>query len=414
MRMHRPFAYCTLVLAVVLGIQTALPIACGQQDTIIFDMDSIRHTPMEFGEDKTPAGTVELVEGKVGQACRLTFVEDARGGVFAASVRASGAWDKAEGISFWVKGDGSESWGGLELIDTSDYRYRYGYCFPIDSTDWRKITVPWCDLIPEHPAGELVDPATGYAPSRFGNLWFGKWWYWKEYPAHSYAIDQVALEPTIPVDTADYTPQRTGAPRTLAKLEAGQPVTIVTVGDSLSAAEHWANREVLWSNVLAGKLHEQFGSEVTVVNAAIGGTPLNTNLVLMPRWLKGTPQPDLVTVWFGFNDWDLGMREAQFAKMLGFAVDRIRRMTGGESEVLLMTTCPAVARWDTMEELAEAAREVAAEKRTGLADVSAAFHEAGGDEAQRKTLYCRDETHLSGAGHVLTADTVLRAIASAE
>ena len=41
-----------------------------------------------------------------------------------------------------------------------------------------------------------------------------------------------------------------------------------------------------------------------------------------------------------------------------------------------MTTCPAISRWDTMEELAEAVRIVAAEKKTGLADVSAAFHQS--------------------------------------
>lgn len=382
--------------------------------TVILDMDSVRHRPIEFGKDKTPTGTVELVEGKIGQACRFTFVDGAQSGFFTASVRASEAWDAADGISFWVKGDGSESWGGLELIDGSDYRFRYGYCFPIDSTEWRKITVPWHDLVPEHPAADLVDAASGYAPSRFGNVWFGKWWYWRDYPAHSYAVDQIALESSIPLDATDYTPPRGGSPRLLAKLKAGEPVTIVTVGDSLSAAEHWANREVLWSFLLAEKLKARFGGDVTVVNAAIGGTPLNTNLVLMPRWLKATPRPDLVTVWFGFNDWDLGARREGFAKMLGFAVDRIRRMTGGQSEVLLMTTCPAMGRWDTMEELAEAAREVAAEKRAGLADIAAAFHQAGADEAARASLYCTDETHLGQAGHTLAAETVIQAIAASE
>lgn len=400
------------LLAALLACQVAAMAASGQgtDGTVILDMDSVRHTPAELSQDKTPTGTVELVEGKVGSACQFTFVEGARSGFFTAGVRASEAWNEAEGISFWVKGDGSQSWGGLELIDTSDFRFRYGYCFPIDATDWRKIAVPWCDLIPEHPAADLVDPQTGYAPSRFGNLWFGKWWYWKDYPAQSFAVDHIALEPSIPVDTTDHTPAQAGTPRLFAKLNAGEPVTIVTMGDSLSAAEHWANRDVLWSRVLADRLQTRFGSQVTVVNAAIGGTPLNTNLVLMPRWLKDTPQPDLVTVWFGFNDWDLGMRRDQFTRMLGFAVDRIRRMTSGQSEVLLMTTCPAMARWDTMGELAEAVRDVALEKRTGLADISAAFHEAGQEEADRTALFCTDGTHLGEAGHGLAADTVLQAI----
>ena len=52
-----------------------------------------------------------------------------------------------------------------------------------------------------------------------------------------------------------------------------------------------------------------------------------------------------------------------------------------------MTTCPALKRWDTMEELAGAVRAVAKEKRTGLADVAAAFHKAGANEVERPELY---------------------------
>jgi len=396
-------------LAVLLGLSLSAA-AAAQDGLTIMDMDTVRHQPTEVGDPKVPTGTVELVPGHVGQACRFTFIPEARSGFFTAWVNASEAWDQADGISFWVQGDGSESWGGLELIDGDDYALRYGYCFPIDSTEWRKITIPWQDLVPEHPAAPLMDPQTGYKPSRLRNLWFGKWWYWPEYPAHSYAVDQVALEPRIERDRTDNAPAGSGLARTVAKLRAGQPVTIVTMGDSLSAKEHWANREVLWSNLLAQKLKAQFGSEVTVVNVAIGGTTLNTNLVLMPRWLKTTPQPDLVTVWFGYNDWEGGMRGPHFREMLGFAVDRIRRMTGGNAEALLLTTCPAVQRWDEMAELAEAARIVAADKRTGLADIEAAFHTAGADEAKRPELYAWDGAHLGLAGHELVAETVRQAL----
>ena len=399
--------------AFVMGVFAALPCTAEEATwpVVVFDMDAPRHQPGTFGSDKQAVGTVEVVPGRVGQACRFAFVENARSGFFTAGLGATPRWDEAAGISFWVKGDGSGHWGGVELIDASDFRLRYGACFPLDSTEWRKVTVPWCDLIPELPAGQPVDPAGGYAPSRFGNLWFGKWYYWGEYPAHAFAVDEVALERDIPVDTTDYTPPIAGTPRLLARLKARQPVTVVTMGDSLSDKRHWANREVLWSELLAQRLRTQFGSEVTLVNPAIGGTQLTQNLVLIPRWLRDHPRPDLVTVWFGYNDWDGGMRGEHFGRMLRLAVDRIRRMTGGRSEVLLITTCPAVARWDTMEELAEAVRTVAAEKKTGLADVSAAFHRAGTDEAARPSLFCRDKTHLGPQGHRLTAETVLQAIA---
>jgi len=380
------------------------------QGTVIFDMDTPRHQPTTAGEDKHPIGTVEAVPGKLGGACRFSFIDGAQSGFFTTGVRASGEWDQAQGFSFWLQGDGSANWGGLELIDGADYSLRYGFCFPLDSTEWRQIMVPWCDVVPELPAGQRVSAQGGYAPSKFANFWFGKWWYWRDYPAISYTVDQVALEPTIAVDQTDYTPAQGGTPKLLAKLKAKEPVTIVTMGESLSDKRHWANREVLWSELLVGKLREQFGGEVKLVNPAIGGTILSQNLVLMPTWLRDASKPDLVTVWFGFNDWDSGMRGEQYQRMLSFAVDRIRRMTGGASEVMLLTTCPAFERWDTMEELAGAARVVAARKRTGLGDVSAAFHQAGREDAARLALYCSDKTHLGGPGHQLAAETVQKAI----
>jgi lysophospholipase L1-like esterase len=92
-------------------------------------------------------------------------------------------------------------------------------------------------------------------------------------------------------------------------------------------------------------------------------------------------------------------------------VDRIRRLTKGKSEMLLMTTCPAFARWDEMDEMAGAVRIVAMKRKAGLADVATAFKQAGGDEAARVKLFCSDKTHLGEAGHKLAAETVAKAVA---
>jgi lysophospholipase L1-like esterase len=384
--------------------------ALAAESSIVLDMDTVRHQPGAVGPEKAPVGTVALVEGRFGRACQFNFGTNNQSGFFTANVRPTPAWDQAAGLSFWVKGDGSTNWGGLELIDGSDYALRYGYCFPIDSTQWRKITVPWCDLVPELPQGQFVAAKTGYPPSRFGNLWFGKWFYWREFPACSFAIDQIALEPNLDLDAADYTPATVGTPRLIGRLKARQSVTIVTMGDSLTDKRHWANRSVLWAELLAGRLKATFGSEVTLVNPAIGGTQLTQNLVLMPRWLHDSPEPDLVTVWFGYNDWDAGARGPDWREKLRFAADRVRRLTKGRAEVLLITSCPTLERWETMNELAQATRDVAAEKRTGLADVAVAFHTQASDDTRRATLFAWDKTHLGEAGHRLAADTVFQAL----
>jgi len=62
---------------------------------ILFDMDQARHRPTTAGPEKRPIGTVEVVPGKFGGACRFRFNEGARSGFFTAGVRADAAWDEA-------------------------------------------------------------------------------------------------------------------------------------------------------------------------------------------------------------------------------------------------------------------------------------------------------------------------------
>ena len=407
-----------LLIAVVLGVAPHAPAAAaeGPASGVIFDMDTLQHRPGEFTKEnqKVPAGTAQVVDGKFGKAVRFDFVEGASGGFMTGRAPATKAWDDADGFSFWVKGDGSQSWGGIDLIDRDDFSLRYGYCFPIDSTDWRKIVVPWRDVIPEL-AAPLVGTREGqYPPSRFGNLFFGKWFYWRQYPAASYTIDQVVLEPRIPQPApADAPPA--GLKRLKEKLRQHKPITIVTMGDSLTDQRHWSNQKAVWHGLLADAIKAKYGGEVTVINPALGGTTLSQNLVLMPRWAAEAASPDLVTVWFGGNDWDTGVRGPRFREYLRLAVDRVRRQTRGSADVLLMTTCPTQAGWETKAELEQAVREVARETGAALADVAADFRKAGTpDEALKQDYLAWDKVHLGPKGHEATRDAVLRAIEHSE
>lgn len=380
---------------------------------VIFDMDSVVHQvgQVTIGNKKVPAGTAELVDGKFGKAVRFTFIENARGGFMTARVRPTPAWDSSAGFSFWVKGDGPSQWGGIELIDRDDFSLRYAYCFPISSDQWQKVVVPWSDLTPEL-AGPLVDGKGGYTPSHFGNFWFGKWFYWRDCPAISYAVDQVQLEQTIDPPAKSISPQgKTPLARFRDKLAHHQPVTIVTMGDSLTDKRHWSNQSVLWCELLAKELKSKYASDVTLINPAVGGTTLSQNIVTMPLWSTRAPNPDLVTVWFGGNDWDSGVRGKRFAEYLRLAVDRIRRQTGGSADILLLTTLPGHDHWETTRELEQAAEDVAAEKQTALVDIAAEFRKAGSaDQALARDYWAWDKTHLGKAGHELTARQVMSAI----
>src|SRR5438309_2805811 len=111
-------------------IAIALVLTCGgatwaeESPAVIFDMDTVVHRPTEFTNgkgQKLPAGTAELVEGKSGHAVKFTFLEGARGGFMTAPVLPTPQWDQSDGFSFWVKGDGSSNWGGIELVDRDDF-----------------------------------------------------------------------------------------------------------------------------------------------------------------------------------------------------------------------------------------------------------------------------------------------------
>jgi lysophospholipase L1-like esterase len=387
-----------------MNIPALLLLVLAQDGPLIHSMDDMKV------RDGDKAAHSETVDGKVGKAVKFSF--DAGKSAFCMTpLRGAPEWDKAAGFSFWVKGDGSKNFGGLQFIWNEDYAARYDYMFPIDSTEWRKITVAWRDLIPAMPppSAKFIDVKTGNAPSKFSAVWVGKWWYWRDYAAHSYTIDEIRLEPTIALDTNLYIPSGAPLERVQAKLKAGKPITIVTMGDSLTDTHHWANRQVNWPGLLTKKLQDR-KIDVKIVNPAIGGTELRQNLVLIPRWLAEAPEPDLVTVCFGGNDWNSGMRGPMFQESCREAVDRIRRATKGKADVLLLTTVPSLEMWKTRDELGEAVRAAAKERHAGLADVEKAFHAT--PEDQHEKLYCSDKVHMGPPGHEVLAASVLSAIES--
>ena len=388
-----------LLCAVALG-----PLARAEDGALISAMDDGRfHAPEE-------KGAVEVVAGKVGKATHFRFDADARGVFCTSNLRGDPAWDRAEGFSFWVKGDGVDGFGGLEFIYDDDYAVRYDLAFPVKGDAWTKVTVSWRDLVSvlPGPRSRTLGTPGGPEPSKLSGLWFGKWWYWGDYPALGFAIDEIRLEPTIRRQPDPTPPEGPPLSRLLAKLKGEAPITVVTMGDSLTDLRHWSNREVAWPGLLKDRLKQKFGANVSVVNPAIGGTQLKQNLALIPTWLDKAPAPDLVTVFFGGNDWDAGMRGEEFEGVVADAIDRIRRATRGESDILILTTNPSAERREATAELAQACRVAAKARRAGLADTEAAFHAAGRDDRDR--LFVHDRVHLSRAGHDVVVEAIMKAI----
>lgn len=376
--------------------------------TVMLDPTSVKPQEVEDKDkNKTPIGTIEVVDGKSGKAAKLTFPNGT--GLFTGRLHPTPDWDQTDGFSFWVKGDGSDSLGGIELMDDS-YALRYAYAFPIDSTEWKKINVRWSDLSPEL-TGPFVDPAKGTPPSKLVGVSLGKWFYWRDYPAYSYTIENIVLEKTLPpADTTDYTAKSSGLTSIAQKVKAKQPITIVTMGDSLTDTKHNSNTKIAWPQMLADKLKE-VGVDAKVINPAAGGTNLSQNLVTMPRWEKLAPNPDLVVINFGGNDFDTKVTGDMFKDYLRRAIDRIRRDTKGSADILIITTCPGFKRWDTYKDLEQAQRDVAAEKKVGLVDIATETRKLGtAEETLKMNFWHWDNVHLGPKGKEMFRDLVFQAI----
>ena len=230
-------------------------------------------------------------------------------------------------------------------------------------------------------------------------------------PAQSFCLDGLQLEQTIPVDHTDYTPTGDPLAQVRENLVLRRPLIMVTMADSLTSRVHWANRSCCWVDQAARKIRKHAFTELAVIDPAIGGHQFTHGLTQMVRWLPRCPAPDLITVFFGGNEWSNGMRKAQFKESLRLGVDHIRRVTKGQSEILLMSTVPALTNWESeIREMAEAVREVAREKNTGFADIEEAFRRAGQEEEARKALFAWDEVHLGEFGHQVVAEAVFEAV----
>jgi lysophospholipase L1-like esterase len=349
-------------------------------------------------------GTYEMVDGVSGKAIRFAFADGCSGMFFTGRAKGTPEWDQAAGFSFHVKGDGSAHTGGLQFIYGGDYSVRYTYAFPISGKEWTKITVPWRDLVSPLCHGAVtVDPKKGGQPSKLNSLSFGKWWFWQDYGAHSYVIDEIRLEPTIALDTVDYKPAGDPLARVKVKVAAGKPITVVTMGDSLTDAHHNSNVKTNWPTMLKDALKEQCKVDATIVNPAIGGTELRQGIIIIPRWAAQCPEPDLVTIEYGANDFGAGMKGDMFLESMNEAVERVRRVTKGKSDVLVFTTIPGLKNWTAYADLAEACRKVAQQQNAGLCDTESVFK---ANEGVKEQLYT-DGAHLTAQGQKLVADAVL-------
>lgn len=135
---------------------------------------------------------------------------------------------------------------------------------------------------------------------------------------------------------------------TLEKLKRGEHVTIVALGDSITANSLHNRGCMNWVSLLDVGLHMVYGDESCVlINSGVPGSCYRSALQRLDRDVLRF-RPDLVIVALGMNDAGRGMDGLpEFISDVCRLIDTIRARCG--SDVLLMTPNPVVAetgqRW---------------------------------------------------------------------
>ena len=206
-------------------------------------------------------------------------------------------------------------------------------------------------------------------------------------------------------------------PNTLAKLRAGQPVTIIAFGDSVTNGGGVTRPEDWYQNQFMARLRERFPqAPIRMLSAAWGGASSKAYLEAPAGgpydFVRDVldPKPDLVTIEF-VNDAYLD--EAGVAAHYAGILEKIR---GAGAELVLITPHLVRPDWmnvpDTMFEddprpYVKGLRQFAAANNVALADASFRWRQLRRQGIPYQTLLANDINHPDQRGQKIFADTLI-------
>jgi lysophospholipase L1-like esterase len=207
-----------------------------------------------------------------------------------------------------------------------------------------------------------------------------------------------------------------------ARAGAAAPVTIVTLGDSITkGVRPGVKAEETFSGLLQERLRAS-GSDATVINTGIGGEDTDQALQRFERTVLAR-KPHLVTIMYGANDhWIHNGKTGpkvppeRFAANLRTMIEGVRKAGG---RPILMTTQPAVGTaypsgYDDaparLDDYVKITRAVAKELKVPLVD-----HHAHWSRQPPATLqkWVTDPWHPNPAGHRAMADLLVPVVRDA-
>jgi acyl-CoA thioesterase-1 len=199
--------------------------------------------------------------------------------------------------------------------------------------------------------------------------------------------------------------QRRFVEKTRKDLASGCNVTIVALGDSITAG--YAVRRgfpSFWKQMLVEKYPD---AKTEMINSGISGDTSSDGLARLD-WSALAYEPDLVTINFGINDCVLGLGLEEFEMNFVEMVRRIR--AGPNSEILLLSSQPleTLPYYRLVLDYYQSVQRVAKEMDTGFVDVYGSWMARVQEGTPLGSLILPGLDHPNEAGYRIIAEELMR------
>lgn len=305
---------------------------------------------------------------------------------------------KYDGIVLKVKGDGSTTYGLVE-IRTDGYKNIFQATFPLGSTQWRDVPVRWDEFFQMNDS----EPDARMNLAGISNFSFGSRADWGD---AKYEVKSIALAGIPARERRRAAAGTERLARSLEKLKEGQPVTIVALGDSITFGTKVPAEErpaKLYFNIVARGLEKSFaGAKVTTVNAGVGGDTIAEGLVRIGHQVAPS-KPDLVMVLLGANDAMYGFPDSRVRSTMSELIDRLIESAPG-ADVLILGPAPISDKAGIPERYDAVFEKLASERNVAYFNLTPPLKAL--DKADYKNVFA-DNVHWAAYGHEVVGRAIL-------
>lgn len=236
---------------------------------------------------------------------------------------------------------------------------------------------------------------------------------WLLYAEQFFQGKQVAVDYTTTEAWKGYRPQFAGdaLKSFIAKLQAKRPVTIVLLGDSITAGANASSKGYAphmppWGVLVAFELEKHYSTKVQLVRLGVGGATSDGGVKKIPEVCAA--KPDLVIIAFGMND-VAGHNPAAYARNTKAMIEGIHADNPQTAVILVASSCANPewnwSPWDQFPKYRDALATLCG-GNVALADMTTLWREIL-ERKRYHDLTGNGINHPNDYGHRLMAQVIL-------